>query len=122
MLDLYDLEMMSGGTGRYRSNMPQQQTQQDAFYDSLFSKYREEMEDAVGAPLKVGPKTSTRTQELVRARQDDVRRTDEARRGVHRGGIQEFGRQLIAGTLESATVAPSLWEKLGVPGLQNVTK
>ncbi len=120
MLDLYDLEMMSGGTGRYRSNMPQQQTQQDAFYDSLFSKYREEMEDAVGAPLKVGPKTSTRTQELVRARQDDVRRTDEARRGVHRGGIQEFGRQLIAGTLESATVAPSLWEKLGVPGLQNV--
>ena len=92
--------------------MPQQ-TQRDTFYDSLYTKYREQMEDAVGAPPKI-KYPNIKTQEAADARRKDVQRTLEQQKGIQRGGIGEFSRQLLAGTIESATVAPTLWEQLGL--------
>jgi|TARA_R100000049_G_C1956560_1_gene113169 hypothetical protein len=109
--------------------MPQQ-TQRDTFYDSLYTKYREQMEDAVGAPPKI-KYPNIKTQEAgwfsgwfsgADARRKDVQRTLEQQKGIQRGGLGEFKSQLLAGTIESAAVAPSLWEQLGFPVLQNIPK
>jgi|TARA_R100000501_G_C2631388_1_gene127500 hypothetical protein len=99
--------------------MPQQRTAEDAFYDSLFIKYQKRMEDAMGAPPKSGY-PDIRFEELARAQRKNLERTREQQRGVQRGGMGEFRAQLLSGAIESATIAPTLWEQLGladVPGL-----
>ena len=116
MLGLYDLEMMSGGTGRYRINMPQQRTAADAFYDSLFIEYEKAIEEEFGAPPKTSYTQSnvvlTKAEEDAKTRRDNFRRMEERKRGVERGGLGEFTAQLVGGAIESATIAPTLWEKL----------
>jgi hypothetical protein len=57
----------------------------------------------------------TRQNEQQTSHQRNIKRMNEKSRGVERGGMGEFTRQFGAGFIESATLAPTLWDKLGVP-------
>ena len=88
--------------------MPQNPQDKFSRLDDIYDKYAQTMDknlDAIG---------KTRREEMSEANRLNEKRMQDSSKGVERDTWGEFRSQFGAGLIESATMAPTLWDKLGI--------